>query len=295
MIEFRFDRKVPKTSWTKLFTHATTTVICFGIAFTDSSAKSFAQPFNNSFTCPQLANRPYVVILNSAVNSLPQLPEFLAIAATPCLYLNNSMTFFGGFDNVQTAVFRANQLRQLGLDAVVHSFSTKLAIPDGLRASMVLVELNNEPNAAIQQVQSLTGKAAVLAVFNNRSVILVNPLSSSQNAQAIAAILRNQGFAAQTVSASLLNANQNANQNSHSQSAPNQSTPKTGLTIYRVLVPNTDANTLKRIRESAPDAFETIFKGRSYIQSRTYTDRSNAHRERDRLSTRFTGVIILQD
>jgi hypothetical protein len=62
-----------------------------------------------------------------------------------------------------------------------------------------------------------------------------------------------------------------------------------------VLVPNLNDNTLKEIRELAPDAFLTIFKGKYYIQVRTYNNRSNAHRERDRLNARYSGTILLQD
>ena len=270
---------------------------------------TFADSFVNSptaiaqsvtATCPQLTNRRYLVILNRPVNQLPQLPEFLAIAAVPCNYLNNSMTFFGGFDNAQGSTFRANQLQQLGLDAVVHSFSAKITdVPENFRASMILVELNNEPSLVIQQVQAITGKSALLATFNNRSVVLVAPLSSPQNANAIAAKLRNYNLAAQVVSASLLAFPPTASSNPANplpdNSVPNPRNPKSSSTIYRVLVPNIDGNTLKQLRESAPDAFLTVFKGKSYIQVRTYKDRGNAHRERDRLNARFAGTILLQD
>jgi hypothetical protein len=210
------------------------------------------------------------------------------------------MTFFGGFDNAQSSSFRANQLRALGLDAVVHSFSAKVNdIPANLQAAVVLVELNQEPNTAIQQAQSLSGKSAVLATFNNRSVLLVAPLSSQQSASAIATNLRGQGLAAQVIGASLL-ASPSTTSSVPTNSVPNSnptstSKPTSTATIYRVLVPNASANTLKQIREIAPDAFVTIFKGKSYIQVRTYTNRSNAHRERDRLNARFAGTILLQD
>lgn len=45
-------------------------------------------------TCPQLTNRRYVVLLDRPTNLLPQLPNFLAIAAAPCSYLDASMTFW---------------------------------------------------------------------------------------------------------------------------------------------------------------------------------------------------------
>ncbi len=252
-----------------------------------------------ALTCPQLTNRRYVVILDRPANLLPQLPEFLAIAAVPCNYLNASMTFFGGFDNAQASTFRANQLRALGLDAVVHSFSAKVNdIPANLQASVILVELNKEPNMAIQQVQSLSGKSAVLATFSNRSVILAAPLASQQSANAIATKLRGQGLAAQVIGASLIAspvASSNSSVPTNSVPTPTNTKPSSTNTIYRVLVPNTNANTLKQVRELAPDAFVTIFKGKSYIQVRTYSNRSNAHRERDRLNARFAGTILIQD
>ncbi|OYQ65937.1 hypothetical protein B9G53_05915 [Pseudanabaena sp. SR411] len=275
-----------------------------GLGLADSlslSSPAIAQTVNPSLTCPQITNRRYVVILDRPANLLPQLPEFLAIAAVPCNYLNASMTFFGGFDNAQASTFRANQLRALGLDAVVHSFSAKVNdIPANLQASVILVELSKEPNMAIQQVQSLSGKSAVLATFSNRSVILAAPLASQQSANAIATKLRGQGLAAQVIGASLIappitssNTTSSVPTNSVPISTPTK--PSSTATIYRVLVPNANPNTLKQIRELAPDAFVTIFKGKSYIQVRTYSNRSNAHRERDRLNARFAGTILIQD
>jgi hypothetical protein len=275
-------------------------IVCLALT-TDlgKTSTAIAQSASTPLNCPQLTNRRYVVMLDRPANQLPQLPEFLAIAAAPCGYLNASMTFFGGFDNVQSSTFRANQLRTLGLDAVVHSFSAKVNdIPANLQAAVVLVELNQEPNMAIQQVQNLSGKSAILATFNNRSVLLAAPLSSQQSANAIATKLRGQGIASQVIGASLI-ASPSATSSTSSvptNSVPASTTkPTSTATIYRVLVPNTSANTLKQIRELAPDAFVTIFKGKSYIQVRTYTNRSNAHRERDRLNARFSGTILLQD
>lgn len=270
------------------------------LALTNSLSNPAIAQSVGSLTCQQLTNRRYVVILDRPANQLPQLPEFLAIAAVLCGYLNASMTFFGGFDNAQSSSFRANQLRALGLEAVVHSFSAKVNdIPANLQAAVVLVELNQEPNMAIQQVQSLSGKSAVLATFNNRSVLLVAPLSSQQSASAIATKLRGQGLAAQVIGASLIA----SPATSSTSSVPTNSVPISNPTskptstakVYRVLVPNVSANTVKQIRELAPDAFVTIFKGKSYIQVRTYTNRSNAHRERDRLNARFAGTILIQD
>ena len=266
------------------------------LALTNSLSNPAIAQSVGSLTCQQLTNRRYVVILDRPANQLPQLPEFLAIAAVPCGYLNSSMTFFGGFDNAQSSTFRANQLRALGLDAVVHSFSAKVNdIPANLQAAVVLVELNQEPNMAIQQTQSLSGKSAVLATFNNRSVLLVAPLSSQQSASAIATNLRGQGLAAQVIGASLLASPSTSSTSSVPTNSVPTSKPTSTAKVYRVLVPNASANTLKQIRELAPDAFVTIFKGKSYIQVRTYTNRSNAHRERDRLNARFAGTILLQD
>jgi|GEM_PF-529140 len=263
--------------------------------------QSIAQaPTIPATTCPQVNNRRYVVLTDRPSNFLPALPQFLAIAAVPCSYINASMTFFGGFDNVSPAIYRASQLRELGIDAIVYSFTTKVYdIPPNLQAAAVLVEVNNDPNLVIQQVRSLTGKSAVLAAFNNRSVILSAPLSSQQSASAIAALLRNQGIAAQAVSADLIapptsstsSISQTPDRNSTGAKKPNSSSQ----VIYRVLVPNTNADTLKQVRKIAPDAFATIFRGKSYIQVSTYTNRGNAHRGRDLLNSQFSGAILLQD
>ena len=293
-----------RASWAIAANYVASSIFITCSVITDSLSNpsiAIAQPVNATLTCPQLTNRRYVVMLDRPANQLPQLPEFLAIAAVPCVYLNASMTFFGGFDNIQSSTFRANQLRALGLDAVVHSFTAKVNdIPANLQTNVILVELNKEPNLAIQQVQSLSGKSAVLATFNNRSVILAAPLSSQQSANAIATRLRGQGLAAQVISASFIASpmpSTNTSSSVPTTSVPTSSTPKPSstATIYRVLVPNTNADTLKQIRESAPDAFVTIFKGKSYIQVRTYSNRSNAHRERDRLNIIFPNTILLQD
>jgi hypothetical protein len=251
------------------------------------------------YTCPQVNNRRYVVLTDRPANFLPPLPQFLAIAAVPCGYFNTSMTFFGGFDNVKPAIYRASQLRELGLDAIVYSFSAKVNdIPANLQAAAVLVELNNDPNVVAQQVRSLTGKNAVVATFNNRTLILAAPLSSTQSANAIASLLRNQGIAAQAISADLIAppiSSANSNQTSLSGSTVTNLPPNSSQIIYRVLVPNTSADTLKQVRAIAPDAFVTIFKGRSYIQVSTYTNRANAHRGRNLLNSKFPGAILLQD
>lgn len=278
------------------------------IAHAQSVAQPISQPIAQSITqpiaqsvaipalaCPQVTNRRYVVIIDRPANLLPQLPNFLAIAAIPCSYLNASMTFFGGFDNAKSSTFRASQLRELKLDAIVHSFVARVTdVPANLQAAIVLVEPSNDPNLAIQQVRSLTGKSAVLATFNNRSVILAAPLSSQQSANAIASLLRNQGLAAQVVSADLI-APSRVMGSIPTPSIPNQNPDSSAQIIYRVLIPNANASTLKQLRKLAPDAFVTVFKGKSYIQLRTYNNRVNAHRERDRLNVSFPGTILLQD
>ncbi|MFN5979348.1 MAG: hypothetical protein ACK45W_08495 [Pseudanabaena sp.] len=268
-----------------------------------SIAETIAQANLTTNNCSQLTNRRYVTIINRSANLLPQLPRYLVLAAIPCNYLNGSMTFFGGFDNVKTSAFRANQLREKGLDAVVYSFNTKFSdITSNLQAAAVLVELNNAPNVVIQQVQSITGKTAVLATFNNRSVIVNAPLSSIPAANEIASLLRNRGYAAQVISADIITSPTAAPINDTStlslpistSTALNNNLSST-RTVYRVLVPNINANTLQQIRASAPDAFVTIFRGQSYIQVSTYTNRDNAHRERDRLNAIYQGTILLRD
>jgi hypothetical protein len=245
--------------------------------------------------CARVTNRAYVVIFDRAANLLPPLPEFLAIAALPCHYLNTSMTFFGGFDNASGSSFRANQLRELGVDAVVHSFTNKLNdVPENLQASVILTELNNAPNLALQQVRSLTGKNAILATFNNRSVILAAPLSSPQTANAIANRLRSQGIGAQVISASLIASPiATAPESTPPRSSASNSNPQ--YSTYRVLIPQLSADTLNQVKAISPDAFATIFQGRKYIQARTYSNLDNANRERDRLNIRFPGTILIQD
>ena len=76
-------------------------------------------------TCQQLANGNYAVIIDKPVNQLPQLPEFLAVSVLPCRYFTASMTFLGSFKNVNTSIYRAGHIRNMGLDAVVHSFTDK--------------------------------------------------------------------------------------------------------------------------------------------------------------------------
>jgi len=278
-----------------------------GFALSDLSGKSsmamaetIAQATLPANNCAQLTNRRYITLIDRPANLLPQLPRYLVLAAVPCNYLNGSMTFFGGFDNVKTSAFRATQLRELGLDAIVYSFNSRVNdIPPNLQAAAVLVELNNNPNLVLQQVQTLTGKSAVLATFGNRSVIIAAPLSSIQSANAIASLLRSRGFAAQVINADLIAPSAPTGEIPRSIPTPTPNPPNNNPaskpTIYRVLVPNVKANTLKEIRASAADAFVTIFRGKPYIQARTYTNRDNANRERDRLNAIYPGTILLRD
>ncbi|MBD2152163.1 hypothetical protein H6F44_18855 [Pseudanabaena sp. FACHB-1277] len=258
-------------------------------------AKAIAQVVSIP-ACPQISNRAYVVIFDRAASLLPPLPEFLAIAAVPCHYLNTSMTFLGGFDNASGSSFRANQLRELGVDAVVHSFTSKLNdVPANLQASVILTELNSEPNLAMQQVRSLTGKNAILATFNNRSVLLAAPLSSPQSANAIANRLRSQGIGAQVISAALISPPLAAAPSANSRVNSRPLSSNSSASTYRVLVPRLSADTLNQVKAIVPDAFATVFQGKAYIQARTYSNRDNANRERDRLNIRFPGTILIQD
>lgn len=258
-------------------------------------------PANN---CAQLTNRRYITLIDRPASALPQLPRYLALAAIPCNYLNGSMTYFGGFDNVKTSTFRATQLRELGLDAVVYSFNARVNdIPTNLQAAAVLVEtLNNDPNAIAQQVQSLTGKGAVTATFGNRSVVVAAPLSSQQNANAIASLLRSRKFAAQVINADIITPapsspipTPNPDIPRVDTALPNNPPSTSKRTIYRILVPNTNADTLKQMKAIAPDAFVTIFGGKSYVQVQTYYNRDNAQRERNRLNAIYPGTLLLRD
>ncbi|CAN1208697.1 SPOR domain-containing protein [Tumidithrix helvetica PCC 7403] len=246
-------------------------------------------------TCQQLGPRNYVVLVNRPGNLLPQLPEFLAISAIPCGYMANSITFFGNFNNLNAASYRAEQLRQIGLDAIVHSFALDNAqISPNLRGASVIVEPNADPNLALQQVQAATNSHTQLVNFANRQVVLASPLSSFQVANTIASNLRSRGFASQAVSASLVS-QPNA---PTSTVAPPVSTPNDSSATkktFRVLVPELNQATLGYVRAIASDAFPRSYQGRRYIQARTYTDLSNATRERDRFNIRFPGTIIISE
>ncbi len=293
-----------------LWVIAANCLLMTGFALSDLSgerpiaiAETIAQvtlPVNN---CAQLTNRRYITLIDRPANLLPQLPRYLVLASLPCNYLNGSMTFFGGFDNVKTSTFRAKQLRELGLDAIVYSFNSKVNdIPSNLQAAAVLVEFNNNPNLVLQQVQALTGKSAVLATFGNRSVIVAAPLSSIQSANAIASLLRSRGFAAQIINADIIAPHATTSPTGEiptsipvtTPNLPNNNPIATKPTIYPVLVPNVNANTLKEIKANAADAFVTVLSSNPMFRWET-TNRDNANRERDRLNAIYSGKILLRD
>ncbi|MEE3718702.1 hypothetical protein V2H45_18325 [Tumidithrix elongata RA019] len=246
-------------------------------------------------TCQQLGTSSYVVLVNRPGNLLPQLPEFLAISAIPCGYMANSITFFGNFNNLNAASYRVAQLRQMGLDAIVYSFILDNAeISPNFRGASVIVEPAADPNLTLQQVQAATISHAQLVNLANRQVILASPLSSFQVANTIAANLRSRGFASQAVSASLIG----LPHASTSAAVPPTTTPNntsSSKKTFRVLVPQVNQTTLEYVKAIAADAFPRSYQGRKYIQARTYTDFSNATRERDRLNIRFPGTIVISE
>lgn len=258
-----------------------------------------------SQTCVQLTNRRYGVFVGRAANLLPQLPEFLAIAAVPCGYLQHSLTFFGSFDDLQRARFRADQLRQAGLEAVVHSFATTAPmVPDAYRAAVVLVEPTADTSKTLGEVRSLA--TAQPATLGTRSVILAAPMSSVSTATALSAAMRGRGLAAQAISVSSIRVlgEPSPSPNPSPSPTPNPSvtpsprpttkpTPKP--TVFRLLVPSTSMNTLAQVRRVSPDAFERLYRGRRFVQVRSYGDRSNAQRELERLRSQFANIQLIQE
>jgi hypothetical protein len=251
-------------------------------------------------TCQQLADGRYAVIIDKPVNQLPQLPDYLAISVFPCSYFTASMTFLGSFENVNASIYRANQIRQLGLDVVVHSFTNKNNdSPKHLRANALLIEVPSNPDLAIQQVRMLTGKPSFWATFNNRYVILSAPLTNQQTANILANNLRSQGFAVQAVDAAWISdsipitkpVNTNLNLSKQFTSQPSTKTQP----VYQVLIPLDNNKNLKQSSSITSDAFPKIVRGRSYLQVRSYKDLGNAIRERDRLSVIFPGVILVSN
>jgi len=276
----------------------------FSFFFTNMRLTDLAQATTNDIfptqTCQQLANGRYAVIIDRPVNQLPQLPDSLAVSVLPCRYLTASMTFLGSFENLNSSIYRANQIRQLGLDAVVHSFTDKNNdSAKHLRASALLIEVPSHPDFAIQQVRMLTGKPSFWATFNNRYVILSAPLSSQQTANILANNLRSQGFAVQAVGAiwisdfTPITRPENINP-ALSYRLTSQTSTKTQK-VYQVLIPLDNNKNLKQSSSITSDAFPKIVGGRSYLQVRSYKDLGNAIRERDRLSASFLGVILVSN
>jgi hypothetical protein len=210
------------------------------------------------------------------------------------------MTFLGSFENVNASIYRASQIRQMGLDAVVHSFTDKNNnSAQHFRAAALLIEVPLNADLAIQQVRMLTGKPSFLATFNNRPVILSAPLSSQQTANILANNLRSQGFAAQSVGAIWISdsdpVNKPANTNQVLSNSSISQTSTNARKVYQLLIPMDNNQNLKQASYITSDAFPKIVRGRSYLQIRSYKDIGNAIRERDRLSTKFLGVILVSN
>ncbi|MFZ4729806.1 MAG: hypothetical protein ACOYMQ_14280 [Pseudanabaena sp.] len=276
----------------------------FSFFLTNMRLADLAQATTNDIfptqTCQQLANGRYAVIIDRPVNQLPQLPDSLALSVLPCRYLTASMTFLGSFENVSASIYRANQIRQLGLDAVVHSFIDKNNdSAKHLRANALLIEVPSNPAFAIQQVRMITGKLSFWATFNNRYVILSAPLSSQQTANILANNLRSQGFAVQAIGAvwisdpTPITKPENTNP-ALSNRLTSQTSTKTQK-VYQVLIPMDNNKNLKQSRSITSDAFPKIVGGRSYLQVRSYKDLGNAIRERERLRVSFPEVLLVSN
>ncbi|MEI6428786.1 MAG: hypothetical protein WCO45_10440 [Pseudanabaena sp. ELA607] len=291
---------------------------------------SNAAPNNNAplANCSNLAIRRYVILVNQPIDSLPQLPEFLTIAAAPCQYFGILMTSFGTFDNAESVILRADQLRQLKLDAVVHSFKGDVSgLNKNYRAYSVIAEMGSNPDNTVQQLQALRFSPQKVNL-GNRTVLVVSPSSSLAPAKTVANNLRTRGFTTQVISASLLNRNfyppadpnrgetataQGATPNPASRPAnsskPPNSKPSPKPTannaalpaipplpqgkVYRLLIPMRNAETLTQARAIASDAFPCTIQGKRLIQVRSYTDRDNVTRERNRFNERFPGTIVI--
>jgi hypothetical protein len=303
----RNSKTSDKTTWNYLLLFSLIGLNWLDIGGNPATAQPITTAIFPSKTCQQLTSRRYAVILDRPATWLPQLPDFLSTTAIPCRYLNTSMTFFGSFENLESSLVRAKQLSQLGLDTSIHSFiDRKNNDSKQFRSSALLVELPVNPNLAIQEVRALTGKTAFFATFNNRSVILASPLTNQRNASLLAYKLRNHGFATQLISAVWIDdvdansAIRNAYKSTKSldKTTPNPyfsknySTRKKPQILYRLLIPLDRSSQIKQAQRIFPDAFQRNVSGRSYIQVRSYLDRQNAHRERDRLNINFPEVIL---
>jgi len=294
----------------------------FSLFFTNMRLNDIAQATNNdifpSQTCQQLASDRYAVFIDRPVNQLPRLPEFIATSVYPCRYFTTSMTYLGSFEDVNASIYLVSQIRKMGLDAVIHSFSSKNSeITKNFRANALLVEVNANPTLDIQQVRMLTGKSSFWAIFNNRYVILSAPLSSEQTVNILANNLRRQGFAVQAIDANLIadsnplintnsdlsnpliNTNSDLsnpliNTNSDLSNRLAARTSSKTQTVYQVLIPleyNKNLKQSSNIIDS--NSFQKIVGGRYYLQVRSYRDLGNAIRERERLNKNFSGVVIM--
>jgi len=268
--------------------------------FTNMRLNDIAQATNNdifpSQTCQQLASDRYAVFIDRPVNQLPRLPEFIATSVYPCRYFTTSMTYLGSFEDVNASIYLVSQIRKMGLDAVIHSFSSKNSeIAKNFRANALLVEVNANPSLDIQQVRMLTGKSSFWGIFNNRYVILSAPLSSEQTANILANNLRRQGFAVQAIDANLISdSNPLINTNSDFSNRLVARTSSKTQTVYQVLIPleyNKNLKQSSNIIDS--NSFQKIVGGRYYLQVRSYRDLGNAIRERERLNKNFSGVVIM--
>jgi hypothetical protein len=293
--------------------------------------------------CSEISTRRYAILVNQPIDSLPQLPEFLTIAAAPCQYFGILMTFFGTFDNAESVTLRADQLRQLKLDAVVHSFQGDVsALNRTYRAYSVIAEMGSNPNSTIQQLQALRFSPQKVNL-GNRTVLVVSPSSSLAPARTVSNNLRARGLTTQVISSSLLNrplrpsgdasrpevaqgnpenpaasgTNQtrpprsgntskpsgaNPNPKPNTRQNPSNNTNRAALPpipplpqgkVYRLLIPMRSAETLAQARAIAADAFPRTIQGRQFIQVRSYTDRDNVTRERNRFNERFPGTIVI--
>ncbi len=320
------------------------------IPVTTSNAATSNAPLAH---CSEVATRRYAILVNQPIDSLPQLPEFLTIAATPCQYFGILMTFFGTFDSAESVTLRADQLRQLKLDAVVHSFKGDISsLNRNYRAYSVIVEMGANPDTTVQQLQSLRFSPQKVNL-GNRAVLVVSPSSSLAPARAVSNNLRARGLTTQVISATLLNRNlrpaadpnrttvaqgnstntaagntprpprpgntgnstgtnpgNGANNNSNPKPSGTKPNPKGAQTanngatlppipalpqgkVYRLLIPVRGAETLAQARAIASDAFPRTIQGKKLIQVRSYTDRDNVTRERNRFNERFPGTIVI--
>jgi hypothetical protein len=255
----------------------------------------------SSPTCKQLTSQRYAVIVDHLTVELNKLPYFLSSAALACRYLNTSMMFFGSFENLESSLLRVNQLKQLGLDASIHSFTDNHNQDSNqFRSSALLVELSINPNLTLQTVKAITRKPSFFGTFKNRSVILTAPLTNQKNASRLAHKLRKQGFTTQIINASWIDdRDSNSIPKKDDKTAKyftyfskNSSVRRKPYTLYRLLIPVDYIKQIRQMYTDFPDMFQRTFSGYSYIQVRSYLDPQNAYRERARLNINFPGTIL---